>query len=173
MGNYTLKQLKKLSFKEIEELFKATMRRIQDLVLMKKEADKEVSKFARAGGSKRDAEEELDQGSSKKQKTDVASESVQEQPVEEEKELDDLVQLWSLVKERFNLTEPNDDKDRVLWVELKRLFEPDANDELWKLKRYMYDRLKWRLYDTCGVYHVSTERGHDIFMLVEKDYALT
>ncbi|GJS86062.1 hypothetical protein Tco_0752603 [Tanacetum coccineum] len=38
---------------------------------------------------------------------------------------------------------------------------------------YMYDPLKWRLYDTCAVYHVSTERGHDIFMLVEKDYPLT
>nr|GEV45452.1 putative ribonuclease H-like domain-containing protein [Tanacetum cinerariifolium] len=55
---------------------------------------------------------------------------------------DDLVQLWSLVKERFNLTEPNDDKDRVLWVELKRLFKPDADDELWKLQRYMHDPLK-------------------------------
>nr|GEU34478.1 hypothetical protein [Tanacetum cinerariifolium] len=180
---------------------------------MKKECDKEVSKFAGAGGSKRDAEEELDQGCSKKQKTDVASGSVQEQPVEKEKELsqedlqqlliialeqgmnvkalqvkyqindweiytedsrkDDLVQLWSLVKERFSSTEPNDDKDRVLWVELKRLFEPDADHRLWKLQRYMHDLLKWRLYDTCCVYHVSTKRGHDIFMLVEKYYPLT
>nr|GFA26049.1 hypothetical protein [Tanacetum cinerariifolium] len=87
--------------------------------------------------------------------------------------MDDLVQLWSLVKERFSSTEPNDDKDRVLWVELKRLFKPDVDDELWKLQRYMHDLLKWRLYDTCGVHHVSTERGHDIFMLVEKDYPLT
>ncbi|GKE11490.1 hypothetical protein Tco_1415041 [Tanacetum coccineum] len=48
-----------------------------------------------------------------------------------------------------------------------------GDDTLWKLKRYMNDPLKWRLYDTCGVHHVSTERGHDIFMLVEKDYPLT
>ncbi|GJS09046.1 hypothetical protein Tco_0365842 [Tanacetum coccineum] len=46
---------------------------------------------------------------------------------------DDLVHLWSLVKERFSLTEPTDDKERALWVELKRLFEPDTDDELWKL----------------------------------------
>ncbi|GJY02085.1 hypothetical protein Tco_0360237 [Tanacetum coccineum] len=65
------------------------------------------------------------------------------------------------------------DKEKVLWVELKRLFEPDDDDTLWKLQRYMHDPLKWRLYDTCGVHHVSTERGHDIFMLVEKDYPLT
>ncbi|GJZ42018.1 hypothetical protein Tco_0588904 [Tanacetum coccineum] len=86
---------------------------------------------------------------------------------------DDLVKLWSLVHERFNSTEPTEDKERELWVELKRLFEPDDNDILWKLQRYMHDPLKWRLYDTCAVYHVSTERGHDIFMLVEKDYPLT
>nr|GEV86615.1 hypothetical protein [Tanacetum cinerariifolium] len=40
---------------------------------MEKEGDKEVSKFAGAGGLKRDAEEELDQGSFKKQKNNEAS----------------------------------------------------------------------------------------------------
>ncbi|GJX74617.1 hypothetical protein Tco_0313212 [Tanacetum coccineum] len=78
-----------------------------------------------------------------------------------------------LVKKKFSSTEPTVDKEKVLWVELKRLFEPDDDDTLWKLQRYMHDPLKWRLYDTCGVHHVSTERGHDIFMLVEKDYPLT
>ncbi|GJU36916.1 hypothetical protein Tco_1185270 [Tanacetum coccineum] len=86
---------------------------------------------------------------------------------------DDLVKLWSLVYERFNSTELTDDKVKELWVELKRLFEPDENDTLWKIQRYMHDPLTWKLYDTCGVHHVSTERGHDIFMLVEKDYPLT
>ncbi|GKE18609.1 hypothetical protein Tco_1426186 [Tanacetum coccineum] len=42
---------------------------------------------------------------------------------------DDLVMLWSLVKEKFNSTEPTDDKEREIWVELKRLFEPDTDDE--------------------------------------------
>ncbi|GJQ92616.1 putative ribonuclease H-like domain-containing protein [Tanacetum coccineum] len=70
-------------------------------------------------------------------------------------------------------TDHTDDKERTLWVELKRLFKPDTDDILWKLQRYMLDLLTWRLYDTCGVHHVSTDRGHDIFMLVEKDYPLT
>nr|GEU77521.1 putative ribonuclease H-like domain-containing protein [Tanacetum cinerariifolium] len=87
MGSYTLKQLKKLSFKEIKELFEATIRRIQDFVLVERKGDKEISKFAGAGGLKRDAEEEFNQGSSKKQKNVEASRSVQEQPVEKEKEL--------------------------------------------------------------------------------------
>ncbi|GJS02395.1 hypothetical protein Tco_0318903 [Tanacetum coccineum] len=62
--------------------------------------------------------------------------------------------------------------ERALWVELKRLFEPDT-DDLLELQRYMHDPLTWRLYDTCGVHHVSTEIGLDIFMLVEKDYPMT
>ncbi|GKG17140.1 hypothetical protein Tco_0362097, partial [Tanacetum coccineum] len=72
---------------------------------------------------------------------------------------DDLVKLWSLVHERFNSKEPTKDKERELWVELKRLFEPDDDDTLWKLQRYIHDPLKWRLYDTCDVHHLSIERG--------------
>ncbi|GJV49480.1 hypothetical protein Tco_1439692 [Tanacetum coccineum] len=44
----------------------------------------------------------------------------------------DLVKLWELIKERFNTTEPIDDKEGELWVELKRLFKPDT-DELMEL----------------------------------------
>nr|GEV61478.1 retrovirus-related Pol polyprotein from transposon TNT 1-94 [Tanacetum cinerariifolium] len=42
---------------------------------------------------------------------------------------DDLVMMWSLVKEKFNSTEPTNDKEREIWVELKRLFELDTDDE--------------------------------------------
>ncbi|GJV82213.1 hypothetical protein Tco_1518083 [Tanacetum coccineum] len=86
---------------------------------------------------------------------------------------DDLEKLWKLVKERFNTIVPTNDKEKELWVELKRLFELDDSDILWKLQRYMHNPLNWKLYDSCGVHHVSIERGHDIFMLVEKDYPLT
>nr|GEZ03201.1 ribonuclease H-like domain-containing protein [Tanacetum cinerariifolium] len=51
----------------------------------------------------------------------------------EEYRKDDLVMLWSLVKERFSSTKPTDDKERTLWVKLKRLFKPDTDDTLWKL----------------------------------------
>ncbi|GKA68066.1 hypothetical protein Tco_0767983, partial [Tanacetum coccineum] len=49
--------------------------------------------------------------------------------------------LQDLVKERFSTTEPTDDKEKELWVKLKRLFEPDNDDTLWKLQRYMHDPL--------------------------------
>ncbi|GJY57968.1 hypothetical protein Tco_0457860 [Tanacetum coccineum] len=70
---------------------------------------------------------------------------------------DDLVMLWSLVKEKFNSIEPTNDKERHIWVELKRLFEPDAEDELWKLQKHIHD-LTWKLYDSCRVHHVSTKK---------------
>nr|GEV39959.1 hypothetical protein [Tanacetum cinerariifolium] len=85
---------------------------------------------------------------------------------------DDLVMLWSLIKENFNSTEPTYDKEREIWVELKRLFEPDTHAELWKPQKYIHD-LTCRLYDLYGVYHVSIEKGIDIYMLVEKEYPLS
>ncbi|GKA35166.1 hypothetical protein Tco_0721657 [Tanacetum coccineum] len=144
MGSHTLQQLKKLSFDELKNLFEATIRR-------------EVPELA-VRSSKRDAEEELDQGSSKRQKTSENDELSQEElqqlmiivPEEgmnvealqtkyliidwevytEDSRINDLVKLWSLVQERFNSTDPTEDKEIELWVELKRLFEPDVDDEL-------------------------------------------
>ncbi|GJV39893.1 hypothetical protein Tco_1418333 [Tanacetum coccineum] len=86
---------------------------------------------------------------------------------------EDLDRLWSLVKKTFSTTDPTEDKEKELWVEPKRLYEPYPRDQLWALQRYTHDPLEWRLYDTCGVHHVSTRRGHEIFMLVEKDYPLS
>nr|GEV01021.1 hypothetical protein [Tanacetum cinerariifolium] len=62
---------------------------------------------------------------------------------------EDMFALWRLVKEKFSLVVPNVVKEKALWVELKRLFEPDVDDVLWKLER------------------------HDMFMLIEKDYPLS
>ncbi|GKE83599.1 hypothetical protein Tco_1557341 [Tanacetum coccineum] len=76
------------------------------------------------------------------------------------------------VQERYNSSGLTEDKEIELWVELKMLFEPNV-ENLLELPKYMHDPLKWWLYDMCAVHHVSTEKGQDIFMLVEKDYPLT
>nr|GEX27715.1 uncharacterized mitochondrial protein AtMg00810-like [Tanacetum cinerariifolium] len=49
----------------------------------------------------------------------------------EEAEREDLNQLWILVKETLNIRPPTSDKEMELWVELKRLYEPDDEDQLW------------------------------------------
>ncbi|GJU65521.1 hypothetical protein Tco_1247356 [Tanacetum coccineum] len=55
---------------------------------------------------------------------------------------EDLVALWSLVKERFRSAELTEDMEKALWVELKRLFEPDKDDVLRKLQRYIHCQLQ-------------------------------
>nr|GEZ24038.1 reverse transcriptase domain-containing protein [Tanacetum cinerariifolium] len=85
---------------------------------------------------------------------------------------EDLNQLWGLVKETLSIRPATSDKEKELWVELKRLFESDVEDYLWKhTQNLMHAPVEWKLYDTCGVHHVST-KDQDIFMLIEKDYPL-
>ncbi|GJT10838.1 hypothetical protein Tco_0857880 [Tanacetum coccineum] len=192
MVGYTLQQLRGYSFDEIKTLFETTIRKVNTFVPIESEVDGAVYELA-VGSSKRAAKEELDQDSSKRQKTGKSSKLAEETRNKEANAVtrrattnddnssgardectkkDDLVMLWSLVKENFNLTEPTDDKEREIWVELKRLFEPNIDNELWKLQKHIHD-LSWKLYDSCRVHHVSTEKGIDIYMLVEKEYPLS
>ncbi|GKD00482.1 hypothetical protein Tco_1170756 [Tanacetum coccineum] len=156
-GGYSIKQLKSLSFEQVKDIFKTTIRRVQSFMPMGSEL--EVQRLKRAG------QEVLEKP--------VRYPIIDWEVYSEDTRRDDLVKLWDLVKERFSTTEPTNDKEKQLWVKLKRLFKPDNDDNIWKLQRYMHDPLVWRLYDTCGVHHVSSVRGHDIFMLVEKEHPLT
>ncbi|GKB82327.1 hypothetical protein Tco_0949222 [Tanacetum coccineum] len=88
MRSYTLKQLRGYSFDEIKTLFETTMREVKTFVLIESEVDRAVPELA-AGSSKRDAEEELDQESSKRQKTGESSELAEEP---RDKEADELSQ---------------------------------------------------------------------------------
>nr|GEX81987.1 putative ribonuclease H-like domain-containing protein [Tanacetum cinerariifolium] len=72
---------------------------------------------------------------------------------------EDLVALWNLVKEKFSSAVPSEDKEKALWVELKRLFEPDADDVLWKLQRYMHAPVTWKLYGDCERYSYEDLHG--------------
>nr|GEX85077.1 hypothetical protein [Tanacetum cinerariifolium] len=85
---------------------------------------------------------------------------------------EDLNQLRALVKETLNIRQATSDKEKELWVELKRLYELDVEDQLWtQTQALMHDPMEWRLYDSCGVHHVLS-RNQEIFMLVERDYPL-
>nr|GEU83365.1 putative ribonuclease H-like domain-containing protein [Tanacetum cinerariifolium] len=46
-------------------------------------------------------------------------------------EQEDLNQLWALVKETLSTRHATSDKEKELWVELKRLYELDVKDQLW------------------------------------------
>nr|GEY01880.1 uncharacterized mitochondrial protein AtMg00810-like [Tanacetum cinerariifolium] len=84
-------------------------------------------------------------------------------------------EYWKIVRlgETFSIKQCTRDKEKELWVKLKRLFKPDSEDQVWTYHQaFMHDPLDWKLYDTCGVHHVSTQKNQEIFMFVEKDYLL-
>nr|GEV04117.1 hypothetical protein [Tanacetum cinerariifolium] len=85
---------------------------------------------------------------------------------------EDLNQLWALVKETLSIKLATSNKEKELWVELKRLYEPDVEDQLWThTQALIHDPVEWRLYDSCGVHHVLSG-DQEIFMLVERYYPL-
>nr|GEX69897.1 hypothetical protein [Tanacetum cinerariifolium]GEX69917.1 hypothetical protein [Tanacetum cinerariifolium] len=90
----------------------------------------------------------------------------------EQLDKEDLNQLWALVKEYLRIRPATNDKEMELWVELKRMYEPDPEDQLWTLtQNFMHVPVEWKLYDLSGVHHVIS-KDKEIFMLVEKDYPL-
>nr|GEV26634.1 hypothetical protein [Tanacetum cinerariifolium] len=171
-----------MTLDEIREKFILVWKQIEDFVPM---ASKEEGERVKRKGLK------LEQGSVKKMKTleDIHTKgkrdywkiirmgghkAVYQFFVDMLKQFDreDLNQLWALVRETLSIKHASSDKEKELWVELKRLFEPEFEEQLWThTQNLMHDPLEWRLYDTCSVHHVFT-RDQEISMLVERDYPL-
>ncbi|GJR42321.1 hypothetical protein Tco_1310424 [Tanacetum coccineum] len=84
---------------------------------------------------------------------------------------EDLETLYKLVKAKYGSTRPVDDLDLVLYGDLKTMFEPHVEDNVWK-NQSDYSVLDWKLYDSCGVHSLRKQNVH-IHMLVEKRYPLT
>ncbi|GKA48045.1 hypothetical protein Tco_0741003 [Tanacetum coccineum] len=171
MAGYKHTQLKEKSFKKIPDM------------AAEEELDQESSKRRKTGESSELAEElrvkeadELSQVELQQMMIIVPEQGMNIEAIQLINPIIDWEMyteaLGSLVKEKFNSIEPTYDKERKIWVELKRLFEPDTDDELWKFQKHIHD-LTWRLYDSCGVHHVSTKKGIDIYMLVENEYTLS
>ncbi|GJX65528.1 hypothetical protein Tco_0299871 [Tanacetum coccineum] len=84
---------------------------------------------------------------------------------------EDLENLWKLVKAKHGNTRPEEGYERVLWGDLKTMFEHYIEDLIW---RNLQGKkvLLWRLYDSRGVHFVRFEDMH-VYMLVKKRYPLT
>ncbi|GJR10294.1 hypothetical protein Tco_0792946 [Tanacetum coccineum] len=67
---------------------------------------------------------------------------------------EDLQTLWKLVKTKHGDTRPKDDHERVLWGDLKVMFEPDIKSDVWR-NLQGYKVTIWKLFDSCGVHFVS------------------
>nr|GEW93810.1 ribonuclease H-like domain-containing protein [Tanacetum cinerariifolium] len=106
-----------MTLEEIREKFIPIWKQLEDFVPM---SSTEEGKRMKRKGLK------LDEGSARKIKTseDVFEENLkgimQLVPVEE-----------ALVKETLSIKQASSDKEKELWVEMKRMFEPDFEDQLW------------------------------------------
>nr|GEZ56408.1 hypothetical protein [Tanacetum cinerariifolium] len=128
-AGWKAKHFKGMTLEEIRETFDPVWKQIQDFVPMG--SKKEGERFKRKGLS-------LEQDSAKKHF-----------------DREDLNQLWELVKKTLNIRQATSNKEKELWVELKRLYEPDVEDQLWtQTQALMHDPVEWRLYDSYGVHHI-------------------
>nr|GEX62070.1 hypothetical protein [Tanacetum cinerariifolium] len=84
---------------------------------------------------------------------------------------EDLEDLYKLVKFRYGSTRALEDLNLLLWGDLKTMFEPHVEDEVWKKQR-RYKVLEWKLYESCEVPSFRMQ-SMQIYMLVEKKYPLT
>ncbi|GJS04686.1 hypothetical protein Tco_0321194 [Tanacetum coccineum] len=83
---------------------------------------------------------------------------------------EDLETLWKLVKAKHRNTRPEEGYERVLWGDLKVMFEPDVESEVWR-NLQGHKVIVWKLFYSSGVNFVRFQNLH-IFMLVEKKYPL-
>nr|GEV94059.1 hypothetical protein [Tanacetum cinerariifolium] len=83
---------------------------------------------------------------------------------------EDLKDLYKLVKARYRLTRLVENMDYLLWSDMKLMFEPHVEDEVWK-RQQGYKVLEWKLYDSCGV-HSLIMQSMQIYMMIEKKYPL-
>nr|GEZ75852.1 hypothetical protein [Tanacetum cinerariifolium] len=85
---------------------------------------------------------------------------------------EDLEVLRSIVKERFKKTKPVDDMDNLLFQTLKIMFEHHIKDNLWKYQQGAVKVHNWKLFDSYGVYCVTT-KNMVYYLLLEKMYPFT
>ncbi|GJT50459.1 hypothetical protein Tco_0976616 [Tanacetum coccineum] len=85
-------------------------------------------------------------------------------------DMQDLEDLYKLVKAKYGSTRPVEDLDLILYGDLKTMFKPHVEDQVWK-NQDDYKVLDWKLYDSCGVHSLRMQHVY-IHILVEKKYPL-
>ncbi|GJX92700.1 hypothetical protein Tco_0347286 [Tanacetum coccineum] len=85
---------------------------------------------------------------------------------------EDLIELYRLVMQKYGTNRPEDAYDRVLWSDLRTMFDPPLNeDAIWSLP-LQQKMISWRYYDKCAV-HCLTLEACNIYMLADRKYPLS
>ncbi|GJX09714.1 hypothetical protein Tco_0199573 [Tanacetum coccineum] len=85
---------------------------------------------------------------------------------------DDLTELYRLVIKKYGENRPEEMYDRVLWGDLKTMFDPPLSDDaIWSLP-LQQKMINWRYYPSCAV-HCLTLDASTIYMLADRKYPLS
>nr|GEU86987.1 hypothetical protein [Tanacetum cinerariifolium] len=134
---YKLKDLKLKEFDSIQEMFNRAFKRVNTFEDFRTELVERKEKRART---------ELIHEITKKQKVEDDKEIAElkqfmeiildeEEVVIDAIPLEDLEDLYKLVKAKFESTRPVGDLDLLLWGDLKSMFKPHVEDEVWKMQQ--------------------------------------
>ncbi|GJT07764.1 hypothetical protein Tco_0842226 [Tanacetum coccineum] len=198
MAGYKQSQLKNKSFAEIQKLFDKAMTRVnmfvdKDTELVKESSKKAETEMAQESSSKRAGEVAINSiPLATKPPSNVDWKIVKEGRISlfqiirangsskryslmiqmlRDFDREDLETLWKLVKAKHGSTRPEEGYERVLWGDLRTMFEHYIEDTVWR--NLLGNKvLIWKLIDSCSVHFVRFQDMH-LFMLVEKRYPLT
>ncbi|GJS46185.1 hypothetical protein Tco_0596306 [Tanacetum coccineum] len=81
------------------------------------------------------------------------------------------ISYYQIIRADGSSKRPEEGYARVLWGDLKIMFEHFVEDTVWR-NLQGNKVLVWKLFDSCGVHFVRFQSLH-VFMLVEKRYPLT
>ncbi|GJV68588.1 retrovirus-related pol polyprotein from transposon TNT 1-94 [Tanacetum coccineum] len=85
---------------------------------------------------------------------------------------DDLTELYRLVIKKYVVNRPKEIYDKVLWGDLKTMFDPPLSDDaIWSLP-LQQKMINWRYYPSCAV-HCLTLDDTTIYMLADRKYPLS
>ncbi|GJT91237.1 hypothetical protein Tco_1080082 [Tanacetum coccineum] len=174
MEGWKPKDLKNKSFVNIQELFDKAMKRVNTFddymtELVEESSKKAEVEITQESSSKR-AGTELEQ--EKKVAIDaiplatIPSSIVDYKIHKEGKKTD-----YQIIRADGSSKMPEEGYERVLWGDLKKMFNPHVEDQVWR-NQQDYRVLDWKIYDSCGVHSLRMQHMH-IYMLVEKRYPLT
>ncbi|GKC10180.1 hypothetical protein Tco_1001790, partial [Tanacetum coccineum] len=201
MAGYKHNQLKTKSFKDIQMLFDKEMKRVNTFVDMDTELVKGSEARTKGSSKRAGEELESENLKKQKLDENVEAEVDDDQEEAEMKKHmeivpDDEVAInaiplatkpliivdWKIIKEgkmgyfqiiraHGSLKRPEEGYERVLWGDLKVMFKPDVESEVWR-NLQGHKVTAWKLFSSNGVHFVRFKNLH-IFMLVEKRYPLT
>ncbi|GKE13103.1 hypothetical protein Tco_1416654, partial [Tanacetum coccineum] len=70
---------------------------------------------------------------------------------------DDLTELYRLVIKKYGANRPEEIYDRVLWGDLKTMFDPPLSDDaIWGLQ-LQQKMINWRYYPSCAVHCLTLD----------------